>query len=46
MQFAPDRATAVALLSELDLTPGRYVVATMHREANTRPDGSAASSKA
>jgi UDP-GlcNAc3NAcA epimerase len=26
------------ILAELDLTPGRYVAATVHREANTRPD--------
>jgi len=37
MQFAPIARRRSRLLSELDLTPGRYVVATVHREANTRP---------
>ena len=38
MQFAPIARRRSRLLSELDLTPGRYVVATVHREANTRPE--------
>jgi len=38
MQFAPIARRRSGLLSELELTPGRYVVATVHREANTRPD--------
>ena len=38
MQFAPIARRRSRLLSELELTPGRYVVATVHREANTRPD--------
>jgi UDP-N-acetylglucosamine 2-epimerase len=36
MQFAPIARRRSRLLSELELTPGRYVVATVHREANTR----------
>ena len=38
MQFAPIARRRSRLLSELELTPGRYVVATVHREANTRPE--------
>jgi UDP-N-acetylglucosamine 2-epimerase len=37
-QFAPIARRRSRLLSELELTPGRYVVATVHREANTRPE--------
>src|SRR6185436_19753699 len=37
MQFAPIARRRSRLLSELELAPGRYVVATVHREANTRP---------
>ncbi|MBA3384944.1 MAG: UDP-N-acetylglucosamine 2-epimerase (non-hydrolyzing) [Actinobacteria bacterium] len=37
MQFAPIARRRSRLLSEFELTPGRYVVATVHREANTRP---------
>ena len=38
MQFAPIARRRSRLLSELELTPGRYVVATVHREANTRAE--------
>ncbi len=38
MQFAPVARRHSRLLSELDLTPERYIVATVHREANTRPE--------
>jgi UDP-GlcNAc3NAcA epimerase len=38
MQFAPIARKRSRLLSELELTPGRYVVATVHREANTRTE--------
>jgi UDP-N-acetylglucosamine 2-epimerase len=38
MQFAPIARRRSRLLSELELTPGRYVVATVHREANTRTE--------
>src|SRR5918995_142491 len=38
MQFTPIARRRSRLLSELELTPGRYVVATVHREANTRPE--------
>jgi UDP-GlcNAc3NAcA epimerase len=38
MQFAPIARRRSRLLAELELTPGRYVVATVHREANTRPE--------
>jgi len=38
MQLAPVARRRSRLLSELELTPGRYVVATVHREANTRPE--------
>ena len=38
MQFAPIARRRSRLLSELELTPGRYLVATVHREANTRPE--------
>jgi UDP-GlcNAc3NAcA epimerase len=38
MQFAPVARRRSRLLSELELTPGRYVVATVHREANTRTE--------
>jgi UDP-GlcNAc3NAcA epimerase len=37
MQFAPIARRRSRLLSELELSPGRYVVATVHREANTGP---------
>jgi UDP-GlcNAc3NAcA epimerase len=38
IQFAPIARRRSRLLSELELTPGRYIVATVHREANTRPE--------
>jgi UDP-N-acetylglucosamine 2-epimerase len=38
LQFAPIARRRSRLLSELELTPGRYVIATVHREANTRPE--------
>ena len=38
MQFAPIARRRSRLLSELELTPGRFIVATVHREANTRPE--------
>jgi UDP-N-acetylglucosamine 2-epimerase len=38
MQLAPVARQRSRLLSELELTPGRYLVATVHREANTRPE--------
>ena len=37
-QLAPLARGRSRLLDELELTPGRYVAATVHREANTRPD--------
>jgi UDP-GlcNAc3NAcA epimerase len=37
-QLAPVARRRSRLLSELELTPGRYVVATVHRDANTRPE--------
>src|ERR671910_511606 len=37
MQFTPIARRRSRLLSELELTPARYIVATVHREANTRP---------
>ena len=37
MQFAPIARRRSRLLSELELTPARYIVATVHREANPRP---------
>jgi UDP-GlcNAc3NAcA epimerase len=36
-QLAPVAKRRSRLLDELELTPGRYAVATVHREANTRP---------
>ena len=36
-QLAPLARRRSRLLGELELTPGRYLVATVHREANTRP---------
>jgi UDP-GlcNAc3NAcA epimerase len=38
MQLAPIARQRSRLLSELELTPGRYIVTTVHREANTRPE--------
>ena len=38
MQFAPIARRRSRFLSELELTPGRYLVVTVHREANTRPE--------
>ncbi len=38
MQLAPVARQRSRLLSELELTPGRYIVTTVHREANTRPE--------
>jgi UDP-N-acetylglucosamine 2-epimerase (non-hydrolysing) len=38
IQFAPIARRRSHLLSELELTPGRFIVATVHREANTRPE--------
>jgi UDP-GlcNAc3NAcA epimerase len=38
MQLAPVARQRSRLLGELELTPGRYVVATVHRDANTRPE--------
>jgi UDP-N-acetylglucosamine 2-epimerase len=38
MQFAPIARRRSRLLAELELTPGRYLVTTVHREANTRPE--------
>jgi UDP-GlcNAc3NAcA epimerase len=38
MQLAPVARRRSRLLSELELTPGRYLVATVHRDANTRPE--------
>jgi UDP-GlcNAc3NAcA epimerase len=35
-QVAPVARRRSRILAELDLTPGRYAVATVHREANTR----------
>src|SRR5919106_5727285 len=37
-QLAPLARRRSRILAHLDLTPGRYAVATVHREANTRPD--------
>jgi UDP-N-acetylglucosamine 2-epimerase (non-hydrolysing)/UDP-GlcNAc3NAcA epimerase len=37
-QLAPLARGRSRLLDELELTPGRYLAATVHREANTRPD--------
>ena len=38
MQFESIARRHSRLVAELELTPGRYVVATVHREANTRPE--------
>jgi UDP-GlcNAc3NAcA epimerase len=38
IQFAPIARRRSRLLSELELTPGRFIVVTVHREANTRPE--------
>jgi UDP-N-acetylglucosamine 2-epimerase len=38
IRFAPIARRRSRLLSELELTPGRFIVATVHREANTRPE--------
>jgi UDP-N-acetylglucosamine 2-epimerase (non-hydrolysing)/UDP-GlcNAc3NAcA epimerase len=38
MELTPLARSRSAILDELELTPGRYVAATVHREANTRPD--------
>jgi UDP-GlcNAc3NAcA epimerase len=37
-QLAPVARRRSRLPGELELTPGRYLVATVHREANTRPE--------
>jgi UDP-N-acetylglucosamine 2-epimerase len=37
-QLAPMARRRSRILAELDLTPGRYAVATVHREANTRTE--------
>jgi UDP-N-acetylglucosamine 2-epimerase len=37
-QLAPVARRRSRLPAELELTPGRYLVATVHREANTRPE--------
>ena len=37
-QLAPLARGRSRILDELELTPGRYLTATAHREANTRPD--------
>ncbi|HET9673465.1 MAG TPA: UDP-N-acetylglucosamine 2-epimerase (non-hydrolyzing) [Gaiellaceae bacterium] len=37
-RLAPIAQRRSRILTELDLTPGRYLVATVHREANTRPE--------
>jgi UDP-N-acetylglucosamine 2-epimerase len=37
-RFAPIARERSAVLQRLGLAPGRYVVATIHREANTRPE--------
>ena len=38
MRFAPIARERSGILRELGLEPGRYVVATVHREANIRPE--------
>src|SRR6266542_1450702 len=38
MRFAPIARQRSGILRELGLEPGRYVVATVHREANVRPE--------
>jgi UDP-GlcNAc3NAcA epimerase len=37
-RLAPIARQRSRIIDELDLTPGRYLTATVHREANTRPD--------
>jgi UDP-N-acetylglucosamine 2-epimerase len=37
-RLAPIARRRSRLTAELELTPGRYLVATVHREANTRPE--------
>jgi UDP-N-acetylglucosamine 2-epimerase len=37
-RLAPIAKRRSRVLAEYDLTPGRYLVATVHREANTRPE--------
>jgi UDP-GlcNAc3NAcA epimerase len=37
-RFAPLARERSGILDTLDLLPGKYVVATVHREANVRPD--------
>ena len=37
-RLAPAARRRSRILAELELTPGRYVVATVHREANTRTE--------
>jgi UDP-GlcNAc3NAcA epimerase len=37
-QLAPVARQRSRLLAELELTPGRYLVTTVHRDANTRPE--------
>ena len=38
MQLRPLAMRRSRILDELELTPGRYIVATVHRDANTRPE--------
>jgi UDP-N-acetylglucosamine 2-epimerase len=38
LRFAPLARERSGVLAELGLEPGRYVVATVHREANVRPE--------
>jgi UDP-N-acetylglucosamine 2-epimerase (non-hydrolysing)/UDP-GlcNAc3NAcA epimerase len=38
LRFAPIARERSQILGELGLEPGRYVVATVHREANVQPD--------
>jgi UDP-N-acetylglucosamine 2-epimerase len=38
LRLAPVAKRRSRILAELDLTPARYAVATVHREANTRPE--------
>ena len=37
-QLAPAARRRSRILADLDLTPGRYAVVTVHRDANTRPE--------
>jgi UDP-GlcNAc3NAcA epimerase len=38
LRFAPIARERSAIIAELGVEPGRYVVATVHREANVRPE--------